>query len=83
MRKYTEEKRELIPVPATKAYVKCEFQRTKKSEWETGLAIFNVNNVGSYDIEAILDLNNKVIKKPVWTYNLDTSVTIIDNHLII
>lgn len=83
MRKYKKEKEELLPISSKKAYIKCQFQRTKNSEWETGLAILNINNIGIHDIEAILDLNNKVIKKLVWTYYLYSSTTIIDNHLII
>lgn len=66
-----------------KAYVGCIFKRFSTStEWEHGLAIVHPHNVGVSDIEGIIDLDNKLVKK-VWNYELNKTSTIVDNHLVI
>ena len=70
-------------VTVRKAYIGCIFKRRKNDkEWEYGLAIVHPHNVGTSNVDAIIDLDNKLVKR-IWSYELNTTSTIVDNHLLI
>lgn len=47
----------------------CRFRRTEGSKWETGVAIGR--GLGDYEVEAIVDINFKVVPAPIYTYSLE------------
>lgn len=53
------------------AYCPCRFKRTKDSKWEKGLAIMKYENIGVSDVEYVLSMDNELISKTVFNYNLE------------
>ena len=45
------------------------FRRTEGSKWEWGIAIGH--GLGDYEVEAIIDINFKLVPTPIYTYNLE------------